>query len=402
MKYLYPKQFSSFIILLFLVFSGSLSVNGQCPYGYTPGTTFYDTTIATPAGINTLEVKFPQANPYDGMVTCLRLCVSITGVVDYASVENNSASPQTADIYYIRTDQITGPGLSGPISNSINYHYGPYALGSTDGNLGSGPDFISISSDTLLNAVTVCQTINDLDSLYQFYGNDSVTYQYNITAFTNISCTGGNYNSSVATSALVRFEFEYCTCPGYVLPLNVNDFTVTKIADDKAKLQWSGFDDPENPYPYQYEVQMSRNGRQFSGIAQVASESVPNGEYEHIYAVGANGPGTYYFRIKQVYSNGYTRFSDIKQVQLKSSPKPEFKIFPNPSNGIVGIKFDNYQGSELTLEVYNSAGQKILQKQVQTSGSSYHQVATLQSGNYWLKLTDMTTQLSSVNQLFIK
>jgi len=36
------------------------------------------------------------------------------------------------------------------------------------------------------------------------------------------------------------------------------------------------------------------------------------------------------------------------------------------------------------------------------TGSSYQQVATLQSGIYWLRLTDVTSQLSSVNQLFIK
>lgn len=75
-----------------------------------------------------------------------------------------------------------------------------------------------------------------MDSLFQFYGRDSITYNYNITAFTNVTCTGGNYNSTVATSAIVRFRFEYCTCPGYVLPLHLRNFAINKIADNSVKL----------------------------------------------------------------------------------------------------------------------------------------------------------------------
>ena len=56
----------------------------------------------------------------------------------------------------------------------------------------------------------------------------------------------------------------------------------------------------------------------------------------------------------------------------------------------------------MMLEIYNSQGQKVMQKEIVVSGTSYHQVATLQGGVYWLRLTDVTSQLSSVNQLFIK
>jgi hypothetical protein len=396
--------YSQFFITVFLL-TGTVSLNraiAQCPYGVTPGTTMYDTTIATPPGINTILVRFPQADPLEGMVTCLRLCVSITGVVDSVSVENNSASPQVANIYYIRTDQITGPGLSSPLTNSINHHYGPYALGATDGTLGSGPDFIAISHDTLLNAVTVCQTISNIDSLYQFYGHDSVTYAYNITAFTNVTCTGGNYNSTVATSALVRFRFEYCTCPGYVLPLNIRNFTAEKIADNRARLSWSGFDEPGNNTSYHYETEVSRDGSSFSTASQVSASNTNGDVYDYTYTTAQTEGGMFYFRVKQVYATGYTRFSEIKRVELKSSETPKFIIYPNPSNGIVGIKFDNNQGGKMVLQIFNSHGQKVVQKDIEVAGSSYQQVATLPGGNYWVRLTDVTSQLSSVNQLFIK
>lgn len=400
MKNSYSKFFIAVGTFILMNLPGFNTANAQCPYGFPSGTTLYDTTINTPPGINTLQVKVPQADPFAGMVTCLRICVSITGVVDSVSVENNSASPQTADIYYIRTDQISGPGLSSPLNNSINHHYGPYGLGPTNGTLGSGPDFISISKDTLLNAVQVCQTITNLDSLFQFYGHDSITYNYNITAFTNVTCTGGNYNSTVATSAIVRFRFEYCTCPGYVLPLHLRNFAINKITDNSVKLNWSGFNDPSASY--HYEAEMSRDGRQFSTVGTVAKNASSNDIYDFIYTTRQNESGEFFFRVKQVYANGYTRFSDVKQVSLKNSSLPKFIVTPNPSNGIVGIKFDNNEGGKMMLEIYNSQGQKVMQKEIVVSGTSYHQVATLQGGVYWLRLTDVTSQLSSVNQLFIK
>lgn len=400
MKNAYSKFFIAVGTFILMNVPGFNTAKAQCPYGFPTGSTLYDTTINTPPGINTLQVKLPQADPMAGMVTCLRICVSITGVVDSVSVENNSASPQTADIYYIRTDQISGPGLSSPLNNSINHHYGPYGLGPTNGTLGSGPDFISISKDTLLNAVQVCQTINNMDSLFQFYGHDSITYNYNITAFTNVTCTGGNYNSTVATSAIVRFRFEYCTCPGYVLPLHLRNFAINKIADNSVKLNWSGFNDPSASY--HYEAEMSRDGRQFSTVGTVAKNASSNDIYDFIYTTRQNESGEFFFRVKQVYANGYTRFSDVKQVSLKNSSLPKFIVTPNPSNGIVGIKFDNNEGGKMMLEIYNSQGQKVMQKEIVVSGTSYHQVATLQGGVYWLRLTDVTSQLSSVNQLFIK
>lgn len=401
MKQIYSKTTRLLILVFFvLVHAEKASAQIPCPYNFPPGSTFYDTVINTPPGINTLEIKLPQADPLAGMVTCMRLCVSITGVVDSVSVENNAFSSQVANVYYIRNDQITGPGLTSPLTNSINHHYGPYNLAASNGTLGSGPDFVSISHDTLLNAVQLCHTITNLDSLYQFYGHDSVTYFYDITAFTNVTCTGGNYNSTVATSAVVRFSFQYCTCPGYVLPLHLRNFEATKIAENKARLSWQGFTD--NTASYRYVTEMSRNGKDFVQIGTVDKSANNEDNYQFDYTTRSDESGDFFFRVKQVYSNGYTRFSEIRKVTLKNSVVPKFIISPNPSDGIVGIKFDTNEGGKMKLEIFNGQGQLIVRKDVLLSGNSYQQVATLQKGLYWVKLTDISSQLSAVNQLFIK
>jgi hypothetical protein len=399
MRNLYSRLLNVTILLLFQLLLNHLSY-AQCAGGGPGGQTAYDTTIATPEGINSMQIKFPKFDPLNGMVTCVKLCISITGIVDSVSVENNSASPQTANVYYIRTDQITGPGLVTPLSNSINYHYGPYALDGSDGTVGSGLDFVSISHDTVLNQVTVCRTFNDSTALAQFYGTDSVSYTYDISAFTSITCTGGNYNSSISTSAFVNFHFEYCTCPPTVLPLNIRLFTATRLTADKAELKWSGFDDENSNYYYVAEV--SRDGRNFSSINSFSKNTTNSDPYRFVYRAVNGESGTYFFRIKQVYSNGYTRFSIIRQVELKNSDFPAFTLYPNPSNGIVGIKFDNITDGHFTIQIYNTQGQMMVKKEIVVGEASYLQVATLESGVYWLRLTDVKSRSSCVNQLLIK
>jgi hypothetical protein len=396
MKYSYSTI--SFTVLLGILLLISYSVvNAQCPIGYPPGSTAYDTTIVTPTGINTLQIKFPKFDPHIGMLTCVRLCISITGVVDSVSVENNSASPQTADVYYIRTDQITGPGLITPLSNSITHHYGGYSLGASDGTLGSGPDFTSISHDTLLNAVSVCRTLSDSATIMQFYGLDSVTYNYDISAFTNVSCTGGNYNSTVATSALVRFRFEYCTCPGVVLPLNVYQFSATRIGQ-KALLKWNGYDNAAGNY--HYEVQVSRNGINFEPFDIVPKNT--NGSVAYSSTYNMTDGGRYFFRIRQVNDNSVSYFTNIKYIDGGSTKPTKFIVYPNPSNGIVGIKFDNITAGKYLVLINNTQGQTVINKEIEVSGNSYQQVATLSKGFYWVKLTNVASQLSCVNQLLIK
>ena len=60
-----------------------------------------------------------------------------------------------------------------------------------------------------------------------------------------------------------------------------------------------------------------------------------------MYTAAKEESGMYYFRVKQVYSNEYVRYSNIKQLVLESSATTKFLVYPNPSTGIVGIKFDN-------------------------------------------------------------
>jgi len=396
MKVLYPICRVALPLLIFLLLNTKSTA--QCAHGDPGGTTAFDTTIAFGTGVTATPVKFPQFNPINGMVTCVRLCITITGVIDTLSIENLSTSPQVATFTYDRSDEITGPGLITPLSNDINVPFGPYPLTGTDHVSGSGTDRIAFGRDTVLNE-ELCRTISDSLTIASFYGLDSVTYNYTIDVTANANVTGGSAAVLVLTSALVNFHFEYCTCPPLVLPLNIQFFAVQKV-DAKVELKWSGYDDPyEN---YYYEAEVSRDSRNFSSIGSLPKNTTNSDAYRISYTAPNDQKGTYYFRVKQVYANGYVRYSNIKQVVMESSASFKFSVYPNPSSGIVGIKFDNIMEGQFDIQIYNTQGQTIVQKEIVLNGQSSMQVTTLKSGVYWVRLTDKKTQSSSVNQILIK
>ncbi|MEO8406522.1 MAG: T9SS type A sorting domain-containing protein [Chitinophagaceae bacterium] len=398
MRHIYTHFYKSLLPLFLFVLLSHTGNSQTCPDGSPQGGTAYDTTIRFATGLTSLQVKFPQFDPQNGMVTCVKLCITITGVIDSLAMQNFSNSAQTGTFNYIRTDTIRGPGLVTPLSNTVNQSYGPFPLSPYDGIPGAGTDFYSQAHDTILNA-QLCRTLNDSATIAQFYGSDSLTYDYAIDVSTGAFITGGSSSNLVLTSAFVNFHFEYCTCPAVVLPLNVRTFNLNKISDSKAELKWTGYDDPYANY--HYEIEMSRTGGYFTSIATF-DKKMTDEAYQYLFTAPNGESGRYYFRIRQVYSNGYVRYSNIMHVTLGNSGSPKFSLYPNPSTGIVGIKFDNTSVGHFNIQIFNSQGQSVVAKDIVTSGSSYVQLGTLPGGIYWLRLTDQQSQASYVNQLIIK
>ena len=149
MNKLYTKVLS--VSFLFLMVA-SYSTYAQCPHGYVPSGIAFDTTVSTGSGSYATQFSFPKIDPQNGMVVCVRLCLTITGRVSMF-LENNVTSPAIYDINYKRKDTLSGPGLNSPLTNQVNVDYGPYNLDATDGNPLSGPDFQSIGPDTVLRSV---------------------------------------------------------------------------------------------------------------------------------------------------------------------------------------------------------------------------------------------------------
>ena len=396
MKKLYPKiSFHSFFFLLLLYAQAS---QAQCPNGQPAGATAFDTTIRFATGATNMQVKFPKFNPQAGMLSCVRLVVTIIGVVDSVAMQNYSGSPQTANFYYDRSDYMTGPGLTPSISNTFNGHYGPHNMSAYDGIPNAGADFYSLSKDTVLKEVK-SRTLTDSLEISQFYGTDSVTYNYNINVSTSAVITGGSSSSLVLTSALVNFRFEYCTCPSSTLPVGLKNFTVNRIGSQAAELRWDAEAGNDN---YFYEIEASRDGHSFTKAAVQEKTSNKKASYQYMHAIKPSEYGRYYFRVKQRWLDGYTRYSEIRSVDFVNPLFATVSISPNPSNGNVGVKFVAAKAGIYTIEISNAAGQIVIKKTMQIASTDYKQITSLQSGMFYMKITEQASQSSVINQLFVQ
>jgi len=97
-----------------------------------------------------------------------------------------------------------------------------------------------------------------------------------------------------------------------------------------------------------------------------------NNNYKFVYSIKSDKKtGFYFLRIQQVYSNGGYKVRDIRSVELKSSGLQKFNFYSDPSEGIVGIKFDDIFGGKLFTQVINTQGQSAENKEILGSGVWY-------------------------------
>jgi hypothetical protein len=62
-----------------------------------------------------------------------------------------------------------------------------------------------------------------------------------------------------------------------------------------------------------------------------------------------------------------------------------FSIYPNPTNGIVNLQFEQNQGLIL-VEVYNSLGEKILTKKQLQGTNCELDLSGMSEGVYWMRV----------------
>jgi hypothetical protein len=392
--------FRSFIITL-IILSAVLPQKGfsQCPNGYVPDGVAFDTTINFSSGRMAAVLRFPKFDPTVGMVTCARLTMEMTGTLNALWMENYDATPKTASAHFTRNDTITGDGLSGPLLNAESQTYGTYNLSPSDGSPNSGPDYTSVPPGEIFTRSTSF-LITNVSDLANFYGpvGDSLTYNYSVDSRTTVDITG-NWLGGVITTGSVTYRLEYCYCPIELLPINAFDFTVRKV-DDKAHITWKANNDV---LPFYYEVEYSTDGRNFTRAAVIEKQSSNSGIISYNYLFEKNNVNEiYYFRLKQKFSTGKLMLSQTKSIDFGTDQSFKFSLYPNPSSGIIGIKFDNNKTRKILVSVTNVQGQTILNKIIEITDVNYRQIATVEKGMYWVKTVDLSSQKTCVNQLLIK
>jgi hypothetical protein len=109
----------------------------------------------------------------------------------------------------------------------------------------------------------------------------------------------------------------------------------------------------------------------------------------------------------QVYDE--MEYSEISQVQITVkklanaaillAESPQFKIYPNPTNGKVNIQLDNINGQKAEIVIFNLLGKIIFQKIYYSSGEYLIDLSEYVKGFYLVKFT--TSKKKQIKKLII-
>jgi hypothetical protein len=178
------------------------------------------------------------------------------------------------------------------------------------------------------------------------------------------------------------------------LPVEMLYFN-TKAKGKEVVLEWATASELNNKG---FEVQRSTDGYKFSKIGWVNGNGTSIEQHTYTFTDNAAKPNTdYYYRLKQMDTDGTYEYSDIRTISLVD--KTQFSIsepFPNPTDNGTSFQLNMPQDGEVVLSVFDLKG-SVLKTQTNAfaQGTSIVHLSTtdLPSGQYYVKLqtgTDVT------------
>ena len=389
MKYLY---------LPFILFFSAVAQNGfsqcTCNDGSAPDSIVYHKYLDSIISTNTALV-FPKFSDTMGVLTCIRLSDTVTTVVNY-NIENNLNSQEEYLFETYRRSQFTGPNGFFSSVTSPPKNYGPFTLDAYDP--AGHNDEASIGPDTVFNKNYYTKYFGSNSG---FYGSGDVTLNY-LTTSTFTILTGSD-NALIKLQAYTRLDVQlvYYWCPFSVLETKLTKFSAS-VKGNSVVIDWnlsqrSGAD--------KYEIEMSRDGKNFVNLGQGVSGYNGNAnDSRFIYSLQDNLSGNFYFRIKQTDVSGKSFYSEIRQAGIKTKNTSNVVVFPNPTVSGINIRFETANGGKYKVEMINSVGQMIFNKNYNTSKPSSVNIEWHRKpapGIYYVRVTDMNNQTFQLKKLQI-
>ena len=294
---------------------------------------------------------FPRFDPAIGTLHCMTLDDTVS-IVSVLGIRNLDLADKTYRFRLTVNTTVVGPGGALYRDNFADKLYGPDLLGAS----GSPTDSIAYGPDTIFNNVTSSSNISNIAA---FLGTGNVNLTYEIGGGVTSLAGGINFNSSVRTHTWGAFKLTYYWCPAIILSSNIKSFSAIKD-NNRVNLAWQ----VENEEPANsYELQMSRNGRQFKSIGKINAGIHPSGSYQFQFLPEQAMNGKIYFRVKQVNVSGKATYSVVRFVEAGPREKGGgVTVYPNPVKNQVSMQFGKILNGNYKIELINLTGQVVYQR----------------------------------------
>ena len=148
---------------------------------------------------------------------------------------------------------------------------------------------------------------------------------------------------------------ETVTVTGSALKLkDIFVLSAVKEAHD-VELEWATNKDDLTT---DYLIERSLDGLQFTEILQQPSDYSTRQVVNYSNTDNAPRQGINYYRIKQIFSNGSSRYSNVSEVNFTGNPN-QLILFPNPASHVISFSLKEFSGGQAQVQVFNHLGQQV-------------------------------------------
>jgi hypothetical protein len=141
------------------------------------------------------------------------------------------------------------------------------------------------------------------------------------------------------------------------LPVELASFTVSVVGNG-VELNWTTASETNN---YGFEVQRGTDQKTFERIGFVAGNGTTTTTRAYKFTDRDLAAGTYYYRLKQIDTDGTVTFSDAVRADIATVVRAYalHQNYPNPFNPTTTISFDLKETGHAKLRLFNMLGQQV-------------------------------------------
>lgn len=227
--------------------------------------------------------------------------------------------------------------------------------------------------------------------------------------FANVNSYNSAFTPTLAGSYTLQWEIaamapcspsvdEMMVFANVALPVVLLDFSAT-IQKAQVLLNWTTTSEHNNKG---FEIERSADGRNWSTIGWVASQSNTAAEHQYQHTDKDPLPGANYYRLKQVDNNGHFEYSSMATVQFGKEGITAV-ISPNPVKTQLTLSIYTAQTGTARVAIFDHTGQSIVAYGIEIEkgeNSTIVNTEKLPTGIYFLQINNGTEQTELIK--FVK
>lgn len=213
-----------------------------------------------------------------------------------------------------------------------------------------------------------------------------------LTSGTCAGATAGSVTTVLSMNYYGTLSFGSLTNVVNPLPVELIYFNAKSI-NEEVNVYWTTASEINNDY---FEVQRSRDGKQFEKISDIKGAGNSNAPLNYTYTDHHPFDGTSYYRLRQVDFDGKNSMSKIVAVKRNIGNNLINNIYPNPARDIIHVNLYDNNIQDIKIEITDATGRKILEQSY--SGTNQPQsfllvTSHIESGIYSLRIIDVNAGL---------